>query len=382
MKASDQMDICHTSTFAIQPMKEFSDESFPASQKGMSVCIGPLSVVDLNHSNTEKGKAAQAPSEATSRKSEDSHDSVESCNSKRLVLIGKRARNHDSEISMENQRSKKKTYAGSSSGLSSRQSGSFMNWVATITHGFSRFNEATPLAFVPPLSRHDEGNLDVKCSDMGFKSIFQSLYSPRFSVNNTDADVVKELKFDSERSHGEVSTSQALFHNRSLQVGDSHSIENTTLFENTKCDVGTVGSPVDVTESSSKPASNIKSKPHRNLWITRFSPKVSPVMPNTEQNIRGMDNRAPHGSNKMQHNEAVLMDDRSIECLKKGKQKLESDSNPVLPSHKFRKIEALASTSGYRSDMHRYHELSKVTATTATTCFLCGKSHHGIGKCS
>lgn len=468
-------------TPVVKPNKnEVSDESLCASLNGNSVNNGSLSVGTLNHSIMGEGKQQAVSSTAdfkdSSSESEDSHDSVESSSSKRPLLAGKRARSYHLETSLENKRSKKQICEGFSAGSFPEKTSSFMNWVSTITHGFSRFSEATPLAFVPPPSRHIEENVclslsvvkdkerDVNCISTGFRSMFQSLYLPGANMklgrgaHPTDYEAVKQLKIGSEHSYSrsqlhctnvELDTqnlvhsrnerpSNAFMHNSwseqpdagsrgtqshyegSLpgarlnkdlhQVKESPSTENnmtsgvSVFCENTKIEVrqtgnlGNIGctsySPENGShssstgksdrrllpspESSSKLVSNRKNEILQNLWITRLSPKVSLTVPASVQDMHGtnlagesapknyslLDSQVqnivasskPQGSSEntclpLLQNRTNVMDCRNLNPLKKGKEKVNSNSNPAC---ELQKTEAMASSFAKRLDLQKF----------------------------
>ncbi|XP_020274314.1 uncharacterized protein LOC109848976 isoform X1 [Asparagus officinalis] len=347
IKESDQMEVCETSSRAIQPAnqgfthgnplmassgsklmntaerkcfkmidfdinipviqettEEDEVESFRAHHKGKSTLI---------ESSKSKGKAqvtSFADESESSKDSGHSHDSAESSSSKWLISTSKRARSYKLETSVENKRLKKQSYEGCSSGSGGS---SFMNWVSTITNGFSGFAEARPLSFAPPPFSYIEGNpknlslsqgkeIGVTYKDMGFKSLFRSLVPPGYNMKSStnmhqitepmaakDLNVeCKKLEFNLHRilptddrrlnivnrndSHNEVSL-QADRLKKNLQQGEEFGAANG-----------------NVSLGSSALSTNNKNKLLQNLWITRFSPKVSSGM-QISVNEEGMDTR-------------------------------------------------------------------------------------------
>lgn len=496
--------------FGVQQPSEAQDESFRAPHKGKSVFIS--SVGNLSYSNTGEGKQqaiGDSEESSSSKVSEDSHDSVESCNSKRLVSPGKRARSYDLKMSVVNKKLKNQICEGSSSDSFLRQESSFMNWVSTITNGFSRFTGATPLAFVPPpspsiernpnflsLSHAESKDIGITCRNTGFKSLFQSLYLPGFKAKRDmngyrprDA-AAKELQVESEQFgysssqvhckrmefnlHGILPTvgdrvnCVSKYHSRSEQINASSlnivgrdelhnevsmpaerlnknvdkvkknpstngnvSPGDSSFPENPKCDFGQTGNHSNVGSTSSSPRNNSQSPfggkgagallavessselvSHnrsallQNLWITRFSPKVSSNKPNASQHMQGMDLSAETSDPQFQNNAATSkgqgcsensclpppvqsqmsgIDANKLESLKTGNQKRKSNLNPILPSPKFQKTEPIVSTFAKRLDILRNPKLPKVpdnVSLTDTTCLFCGGSAHGTRACS
>lgn len=542
IKESDQMETCHTSSLAIQPADQGCLLTKPGNLKASSCpntaeCrydldlnstveaventngwktrnltrLNPVerkcsathegkfvlisSVGNLSYSNMGKGKQQvmdDSEESSSSKASEDSYDSVESCNSKRLMSPGKRARSYDLEMSVVNKKLRKQICAGSSSG-------SFMNWVSAITNGFSRFAGATPLAFVPPPSVSAEGNqnflslshvedkdIGITCRNTGFKSLFQSLYAPGFrrdmtGYRPTDAAVAKEQLVENEqfgyRSSqihckrmefnlhrilpvgGDVRNCFSKYHSRNDQINarnlnivgrdelhnevstpvgrlnkNVHQIKEipstsgnvspgeSSLPENPKCDFGqtcnhsnagsTSPSPRNncqapfggrgagallAVESSSELASRNRSALLQNSWITRFSPRVSSNKANSSQKMQGMDLSVEILDPQFQNNAAISKDQgcsensclppvqsqmsgveaKTLESLKTGNQKHESNLNPILPSPKFQKMEPVLSTFAKKLDILRNPKLPKVA-----TCLSCGGTAHGTRACS
>lgn len=445
--------------FGVQQPSEGQDESFRAPRKGKSVVIS--SVGNLSYSNIGKGKQVIGDSEksSSSTASEDSCDSVESCNSEMLVSPGKRARSYDLEMSAVNKKLKKQVREGSSSGSFLRRESSFTNWVSTITNGFSRFAGATPLAFVPPPSLSTEGNpnflslshveskdIGITCRNTGFKSLFQSLYLPTgFRLKRDTNGSAKELQVESEqfgysssqiqRKRMEFNLHRILptgggrvncaskYHSRSEQINagslniigrdelhnevsmpaemltpsTNHNVSpvDSSYPENPKCDFGQTSSHSNVGSISSSPGRNNCQAPFggkgtgalsavdsssersallQNLWISRFSPRVSSNKPNALQHMQGMDLSAETLDPQFQNNNAATSKDQGcsensclppaqsqmssidvqkLESLKAGNQKRMSNLNPILPSPKFQKTERIVSTFARRLDILR-----------------------------
>ncbi|XP_065863152.1 uncharacterized protein [Euphorbia lathyris] len=142
-----------------------------------------------------------------------SNDTVESCNSTGQLSTGKRKWNFEQTLIVENKRVKRQIHE--SPGSSSKQNSSFMNWISNMTKGFSRLPQsgAPPCAVVSnPDHGHENAdqdlitcnkNEDPKPRNVGFQSIFRSLYSQKgkgqeASALNSDREtkVSKELELE------------------------------------------------------------------------------------------------------------------------------------------------------------------------------------------
>ena len=121
----------------------------------------------------------------------DSHSSVESCNSGDFFSRGKKRCNFQQQLIIGSKRVKKQIQENSGSKSYVKQDSSFMNWISNMVKGFSQSiqDDSNTLAF--GLANPDHQNLrsdeklitcninqDPEPKNMGFKSIFQSLYCP------------------------------------------------------------------------------------------------------------------------------------------------------------------------------------------------------------
>ncbi|OAY84942.1 hypothetical protein ACMD2_09428 [Ananas comosus] len=153
---------------------------------------------------------------------EDSRESVESSNGRRLVSKGKRVCESDSEIYSECKKIKKGSDGSSYSGTFLRKNSSFMNWISTITNGPSTSDHpATSLALVQQSSDSKNGSFDplpishkndksTACGIVGFTSLFQSLYCPSIITSSMNDDHKREatcsekLKYVCDDSHHNI----------------------------------------------------------------------------------------------------------------------------------------------------------------------------------
>uniref|UniRef100_A0A6N2N3B3 Plus3 domain-containing protein n=1 Tax=Salix viminalis TaxID=40686 RepID=A0A6N2N3B3_SALVM len=137
---------------------------------------------------------------------DDSHESVESCNSAGLFSTGKKRRNFDSQLHAGSKSVKTKIQESPGSSSFVKQDSSFMNMISNMTKGFLRSKEDEAPSHALTLANHNHGhenrdknlvscniNQDKVCKTMGFHSYFQSLYCPQ---PKTQARESKELELD------------------------------------------------------------------------------------------------------------------------------------------------------------------------------------------
>ncbi|XP_050374002.1 uncharacterized protein LOC126791572 isoform X2 [Argentina anserina] len=131
-----------------------------------------------------------------SKEEDDSHESVESCNSARLLSSGKKRWGFEEQFIVGSNIFRKQIQETPACTSYVKQDSSFMNWISCMMKGFSKSiqDEALPLTVVHPDLAHENSdkklithNKDqdagLKC--IGFQSIFQSLYCPRAEEKET-----------------------------------------------------------------------------------------------------------------------------------------------------------------------------------------------------
>ncbi|KAL2669575.1 hypothetical protein AAZX31_01G220100 [Glycine max] len=126
-----------------------------------------------------------------SREENDSHSSVESCNSTGFFSTGKKRRNFQQQLIIGSKRVKKQIEESSGPKSYVKQDNSFMNWISNMVKGLSPSiqNDSNTLALT--LANPDHHNLqpdekliacnmnqDPEPKNTGFKSIFQSICCP------------------------------------------------------------------------------------------------------------------------------------------------------------------------------------------------------------
>ncbi|XP_056176774.1 uncharacterized protein LOC115677660 isoform X3 [Syzygium oleosum] len=124
------------------------------------------------------------------KEDDNSHESVESCNSAGLFSVGRKRGSVEAHLIDGNKRARYGQNQSASSSFAGQDS-SFMNWISNMVKGLSKTNQdvagSLSLALTGPSSGNEHPddsfvaggqNLDGNCGNMGFKSIFQSIYCP------------------------------------------------------------------------------------------------------------------------------------------------------------------------------------------------------------
>ncbi|XVF28684.1 hypothetical protein REPUB_Repub15cG0051300 [Reevesia pubescens] len=131
------------------------------------------------------------------KEEDDSHESVESCNSAGLFSSGKKRCGFEQKLIEGSKRVKKQMDGSPCSSSFVKHDSSFMNWISNMTRGFLKSKDETPslaLTVANPNQSHEspEKNLDASdknrdpwCRNIGFQSIFHSIYSPKEKVRGT-----------------------------------------------------------------------------------------------------------------------------------------------------------------------------------------------------
>ncbi|XP_041007724.1 uncharacterized protein LOC121252232 isoform X3 [Juglans microcarpa x Juglans regia] len=433
----------------------------------------------------------------SSKEGDDSHESVESCNSAGLLSSGKKRQSFDEHLIVGSKRVKNQIQETPSSAPYIRQDSSFMNWISNMMKGFSKPIQtvaASPaLAIAPP----DHGHLDLPdqnpltCNknqdpvfkNIGFRSIFQSLYGPKVE-GETSLNTAYEKGEGSKEL--ELANKMCTINTTPIAIqGDSDNICNQFLLPNEKFEESISGNgaalvtqprvfPVNFAPSqensktisredknscrveSSKEKNGISSNsslgkdktkigeniasdppsegkttndfsyrndPMRSLWITRLCSKTCrPVLNLGDHNPSigvGLDSSSDctrllpwsgnHNGFSTNHN-GVAMKENSVEnpmpALGEESQKCPADTkaiigsekikchndqnsayqlNLILPSSKFRRLEAMTSIFARRLDALKHSILSNVTDNATretTTCVFCGIKGHCLQECS
>ncbi|XVF62958.1 hypothetical protein PTKIN_Ptkin09bG0050800 [Pterospermum kingtungense] len=134
-----------------------------------------------------------------SKEEDDSHESVESCNSVGLFSTGKKRWGVEQQLVVGSKRLRKQSNESPCSSSFVKQDSSFMNWISNMMKGFLKSKDEKPslvLTVAKPnqLQESPDKNLDASdknhdtgCRNIGFQSIFHSIYSPKTKVQRTKA---------------------------------------------------------------------------------------------------------------------------------------------------------------------------------------------------
>ncbi|XP_022722977.1 uncharacterized protein LOC111280085 [Durio zibethinus] len=132
-----------------------------------------------------------------SKEEDDSHESVESCNSAGLFSTGKKRWGFEQQLMVGSKRVKKQSSESPCSSSFKKQDSSFMNWISNMMKGFLKSKDNAPslaLAVANPNQSHEspDKKLDTShknhepgCRNIGFQSFFHSIYSPKTKVQGT-----------------------------------------------------------------------------------------------------------------------------------------------------------------------------------------------------
>lgn len=188
----------------LQSQDGSNSQTWQANTNNEPSLIGSQSACNANPRNLEKGKEKViyvGDSGSVSKEREDSNESVESSSSsRRLASTQKRAQSYKSNPPLGIKRAKKESNGSSCSGSFIRKDSSFMNWISTITNGFSGHGQIThSLAIVPkssnswkenlgPFPMPDDKSSSIACKTIGFNSIFQALYCRNVTTHGGTSD--------------------------------------------------------------------------------------------------------------------------------------------------------------------------------------------------
>lgn len=388
-----------------------------------------------------------------SEEENDSHSSVESCNSAGFFSTGKKRRNFQQQLIIGSKRVKKQIQETSGSKSYVKQDSSFMNWISNMVKGLSQSIQDDSNTLAHTLANPDHNlnpgdklitcnkNQDPEPKNTGFKSIFQSIYSPslknvgtrmshqegedcenvepgnmvhgidatpitccaennslykqylqpntgRYDAGPSSQPKIKPLNFfnchESSKNYqveNKNSSILGLSKDKEEMASQSSSTrQNTNITEN-----------VDSSAlSERKEARNIchKGDTQRSLWITRFSPKsTTPFIFSDRLNERV-------GS----HKHISFLDNCKIESaddteastgLKEEKgnndHKSKQNFNPLSSSPGFRNSKLMASMFARRLGAIKH--ITPTSRTDSTTqvnmlCLFCGTRGHQLSDCS
>ncbi|XP_038700737.1 uncharacterized protein LOC119997574 isoform X2 [Tripterygium wilfordii] len=148
-----------------------------------------------------KGKAKALSdvdvNERMSNENDDSHESVESCNSAGLFSTGKKRWSFEHQSISGSKRVKRQFEESPGSSSCLKQDSSFLNWISNMMKGLKSSHDESPsltLSLTQSTHRREhrvqklltcDRTQDPGSKTIGFQSIFQSLYSPRTKPQET-----------------------------------------------------------------------------------------------------------------------------------------------------------------------------------------------------
>ncbi|XAR57357.1 hypothetical protein NMG60_11025474 [Bertholletia excelsa] len=347
-----------------------------------------------------------------SKDEDDSHESVESCNSAGLFSRGKKRLNFREQLIVGSKRVKRQIHESPASTSFVRQDSSFMNWISNMVNGLKNTSEdenpSLALTLAPNLGHENRSR------NMGFQTIFQSLYCP-----NTKEEETKMLNGNSSTEgskqlepapkilganvapiayhrDGDSHNRQSLLSNKKFKLFAAEMGKTSSSSDQNKpsCNIACLNVKDRINSSSSsmgkqkidngenndsypspeaKVISDVGYRPDPigSLWITRLAPKTSGPMLNLDpcdQNTSGaLESSTNHVDIPIEQksSEGVLNllgkephgfgpGSEASFGLKaihgQNDQKSAYKFNPILPFSKFKSTEAMASVFARRLD--------------------------------
>ncbi|KAL1154642.1 hypothetical protein V6Z11_A09G256900 [Gossypium hirsutum] len=343
---------------------------------------------------------------------DDSHESVESCNS-----IGEKTRGFEQQLIVGSKRLKK-------------HDGSFMNWISNMMKGFSKPKDETPsllLTTTAANTNHSHkghiGNLDAGDKiqnpghgNTGFQSIFHSIYSPKTKVQGTTPQSENDqagLELTNKicnvdatpiACHGENFNFLNVFNDRfkepicGSRVGPPTrpKIALITSSPSKRSSEANIAMGVEKDRGSSSSSlgkrkmktENIDSDPSSeaktfrkigyksnlqgSLWITRFTPKASSSLLN-----RDTDGAVECLSDCMKPDlcprNDVNVSNKPEEEASTGLRSFRSEDSQMIASHFVRRLDVLKQIMP--------SSISENRISSTVTCFFCGREGHHLQNC-
>ncbi|KAL0368384.1 UNVERIFIED_CONTAM: hypothetical protein Scaly_1057300 [Sesamum calycinum] len=329
----------------------------------------------------------------SSNDDDDSHESVESCNSAGLLSRGIKRQGYDQGLIVGSKRMKQ--FQGSSDLTSIvKRDSSFMNWISNMVKGLSSPNkeDSSSLAFTLACTNDVYGKNNQEnfmCNEIhdstnrntGFKSIFQSLYSRNTNMSEAGMENVDDSIEEPEEV---VLADKTSLENlpRSRDGNDDNSCKQIVV-SNKEVNPNVVG-------RLSKPcvfAAGSACAPHASK-TDLLGDKASDILVSN----RAKDGVIPYDSSGKQMNSttdrtsvditlAVYASEKEVQMVTaNGETSIDLKSlakRPhILPSPKCRSSEAIASMFARRLDALRHISSKTINAATCrATCFFCGSAH-------
>ncbi|KAK1311197.1 hypothetical protein QJS10_CPA08g00189 [Acorus calamus] len=427
----------------LSEIEESTGKKHLLRQKEKAPLVEASPINSRGHLNMEKEKGAD-PSDnrvgthSTNEKTV-SHESVESTNTGSLLTNRKRVLSFEKNLLIESKRIKQQSQEHPSPVSFLNQGSSFMNWISNMTKGDTRFEplESPPLTLPgnAPQQNPDSHfslliprDLDEKsqgCRGVGFQNLFQSPYHPLRMNNQEPEDLGHQtggVDYIHHSAHqeeapdqhigkvGQLSPATPNVYSTKITIQDATQVDINEHFGPGNADCCSnvnaplrnefVSNPEGEGSGSPNSLTNNRIDPLGSAWITRLSGKASGPMTNSIQsNLQkcAAIEESPEGQNPFPQCQRKRVQNSSEDCalspsssyvskrsMVHADQKFKSKLHPILPSHRFKKSEVLASVFAKRLDAIKHTAVSEVAdnTTRASLCFFCGMRGHSLKECS
>ncbi|KAK7308010.1 hypothetical protein VNO77_41561 [Canavalia gladiata] len=194
-----------------------NNEMMPPCDKMLPVLHSPChSIIHMAiNKGKEKSLSDGDANVILSREENDSHSSVESCNSAGFFSTAKKRCNFQQQLIIGSKRVKRQIEETSGSKSYVKQDSSFMNWISNMVKGLSQSIQDDSNTLALTLANSDHHNLQsdqklITCNmnqgpepkNTGFKSIFQSIYCP--SLKNVGTRTFREGESNEDSEPGKM----------------------------------------------------------------------------------------------------------------------------------------------------------------------------------
>ncbi|KAF8394324.1 hypothetical protein HHK36_020532 [Tetracentron sinense] len=396
----------------------------------------------------DKGKALSygEVNGGVSKEDDDSHESVESCNSAGLFSAGKRPRRFEQQLVIGSKRVKKQNQESPSSTSFIRQDSSFRNWISNMMNGLSKPDQDEAPSVALTMTNHNahespnqkfishDKNQDPGCRNIGFRTIFQGIYCPSPTVQETrtwdfdhqmgegsneletnkicdnstipiacgeeNDNICKQLLTSADKFNhgtsgdGEGPSTQPNISSANLRfiqaTRKTNTVENINSC-NMACgtEKGKVASNVALIDpNKSSNSATHGSGPLGSLWIARFSSKVSVPrfnLPQCSHSTGSADRKDLEEARELSVEDQMdVVGNNWQNCVVNTKaslglgkikgqadQKFKSKLNPILHSQRFKRSEAMASVFARRLDALRHIIPSGITDNATRETTTC-----------
>ncbi|KAL9408249.1 hypothetical protein AB3S75_046745 [Citrus x aurantiifolia] len=205
----------------------------------------------------EKALSDGDVNERMSKDDDDSHESVESCNSTGLFSTCKKRWSFEQQLIVGSKKVKKQIQETPGSTSCVKQDSSFMNWISNIMKGFPKSNLDESPSVDLTLAHTNYGhkcsdqkfitykkNQDSECRNFGFQSIFQSLYRPKTKGQERISDDNYQSELEVFNGLCDISATPLACHADSANLRKQFLLSNEKFNESTSGDgAGTAAQP-------------------------------------------------------------------------------------------------------------------------------------------